>query len=302
MTPKETAKKAVAVVEQDMGLADMKERATLLVKSGLLPKAIDTPEKALVVMMMGQEYGISPMKAFQSIHIIEGRTALSSQLMLALCERTGEVEDCKIEPSDTFCRVTLKRKGRSAVTVTFGDTDAKSMKTKAWIGGVAKVISLSEKYNYVTMKRDMYVARAISRAARYAFPDAVLGLYVQEEAYDVIDAGVEQKIEAAAVVTETAEEKAAELMAPVDAAAGTIHAEGEKINLVDKLSLSYIQDPTWAGYYSEKTLGEILGDKTPGGKPKGKEFLRTVAEKSKNADDRANITTFLDLLEKEVAK
>ena len=47
-------------------LATMKELASLLVKSGLLPQAIKTPEQAIVIILKAKELNIPPIQAFSS--------------------------------------------------------------------------------------------------------------------------------------------------------------------------------------------------------------------------------------------
>lgn len=299
---RENAKKELANIDATLSIPQMKERAELLVKSGFLPKAIKTAEQAITVMLMGAEYGISPMKSFQSIHIIEGKPTLSAQLMLALCERTGELTDKKIEIFDDRAEVTLTRKGQTPHKATFGDVDARLMKTKEAVytnGNYtgSKTISLIEKYNYVTMKKDMYVARAISRAARRVFPDAVLGLMVPEEAYDIIDSTAEAKVENEAKEATAKLEHKEELGAGVDAAAGTVHEQAERDALFMRLSAAFIQDTKFYSWYPEKTLGEIISITTPGGKPKGRPFLEKVMAESAKPEDRANIEKFLELVD-----
>lgn len=298
----ETAKRELANIDATLSIPQMKERAELLVKSGFLPKAIKTAEQAIAIMLMGAEYGISPMKSFQSIHVIEGKPTLSAQLMLALCERTGELEDKKIEIFDDRAEVTLKRKGQTPHKATFGDVDARTMKTKEaqYTNGQytgSKTILLIEKYNYVTMKKDMYVARATSRAARRVFPDAVLGLMVPEEAYDVIDSTTEAKIESEAKTATAALEHKEALGGGIEAAAGTVHEQKERDELFMKLSASFIQDEKFYAWYPEKTLGEIISITTPGGKPKGRPFLEKVAKESSKPEDHANIEKFLELVD-----
>lgn len=300
---KEATRKEVATIDATLSIPQMKERAELLVKSGFLPKAIKNAEQAIAIMLMGAEYGIPPMKAFQSIHIIEGKPTLSAQLMLALCERTGELVDKQIKVGDHGAAVTLTRRGQTPHTAFFGDEDAKSMKTKEAVyenGNFVKMktIPLIEKYNYVTMKRDMYVARATSRACRRVFPDAVLGLYVPEEAYDVIDSAGEAKIDAQAAIDGEVAEVRSELEAPVEAAAGTVHEAGAEVDLFTKLSASFIQDEKFYSSYPDKTLGEIVATKTPAGAPKGRPFLEVVAVKSSKPEDRAAVAKFLELLDK----
>ena len=302
-----TPKTQLALVETALSMEQIKERAELLIKSKLLPKYVDTPEKAVAIMLMGQEYGIPPMKAFQSIQVIEGKPTLSAQLMLALCERTGQLEDKKIEVFDNRAEVTLKRKGQTPHTAVFGDADASKMKAKEAVydnNGKythSKTINLIEKYNYRTMKTDMYVARATSRACRRVFPDAVLGLYVPEEAYDVIDPGTEARLEVKAEIAEAAAEKKSELDSRVEAAGDAAQAAVAEMSLMDELGAGYIQDTRWHAFYPEKSLLEILADVTPGGKKKGREFLERVASESEHPDDRAKISKFLELVDKSEA-
>lgn len=294
-------KKELSLIENNLTIEQMKTKAELLVKSGFLPKTVDTAEKAVAIMILGNEYGISPMKAFQSIDVIDGKPALSAQLQLALCHNTGELEDIVIEHQDSYCKVTMKRKGRSAYISIFGDKQAREMKAKEWdySSKTSRVINLIDKYNYRTMKSMMYEWRAISRACRVVFPDAVLGLYTPDELEDVITQSANDKIMAKAEIADATVQKKAELEAPIEAAAGTPHEAGAEIDLFTKVSAHYIQDERFAKFYPDKTVGEIYADKTDGGKPKGKEFLLKVAAESRKPDDRATIEKFIELVEAE---
>lgn len=295
---KEAAKKQIALIDKDMSIEHMKTRADLLIKSGLLPAGIKTAEQAIVVMLTGAEYGIPMMKSFQVIDVIEGRPSLKPQLLLALCKNTGELQDVKIESYDTYCRVTLTRKGMTPHMVIFGDEDAKRMLTRSteWVNGqpVKKVVPLIEKYNYKTMKKDMYVARAVGRACKYLFADAVLGLYCGDEANDVYDEVTEHKIEAKAEIAEAAIDKTAAIEVGLDT--GSVHDEAAEMEFISKVGASFIQDERFYNYYPDKSIGEIYQDQTPAGKQKGADFLRQVSEVSSNADDRANISKYLEIL------
>lgn len=63
--------------------------ATALVNSGFLPKALNTPEKAVAVILAGRELGIGPMLALRSIHIIEGKPVVAADLQLARFKADG---------------------------------------------------------------------------------------------------------------------------------------------------------------------------------------------------------------------
>lgn len=290
----------VALIDSALSIPQMKERAELLVKSGFLPKTVNTAEKAVAIMILGAEYGIPPMKAFQSIDVIDGKPALSAQLQLALCQNTKELEDLIIKHDPAYCEVTMKRKGRSAYTVRFGDVEAKSMKAREWdeSAKVSRVIDLIQKYNYRTMKSVMYEWRALSRACRVVFPDAVLGLYTPDELEDIITQPQEDRLVKKAELADETKEKVEELEGGVASVAGTVHEAGADTELFMKLSASFIQDPKFYTWYPEKTLGEIVGHTTPGGRPKGRPFLERVAKESSNTTDRANVEAFLRLLDK----
>lgn len=146
----------------------MRQQADVLVKSGFLPTAVNTPEKALAIMQKGKELGIGAMEALSSINVIQGKPSVSPQLMLALARRTGEMEDLKMETNEKGATVTVKRKGQSAYTCTFGVKEATDL-------------GLMSKDNYKKQAGTMFQWRALAANLRITFPDAISGLYLVEE-------------------------------------------------------------------------------------------------------------------------
>lgn len=67
----------------------MQAFAATLVKSGFLPKAINTPEKAIAVMLAGREMGIGPMQSVRSINIIDAKPVVAADLQLARFKADG---------------------------------------------------------------------------------------------------------------------------------------------------------------------------------------------------------------------
>lgn len=151
-----------------MSWSAMQEQARMLVKSGFLPPSINTPEKAVAIALTAKELGIGMMEGFRSINVIQGKPTVSPHLMLALANRTGQVEDMKIETTDEKCVVTIKRKGRTAYTCEFGKAEASAM-------------GLSGKDNYKKQPKTMFQWRALAANLRVTFPDVVLGLYTPDE-------------------------------------------------------------------------------------------------------------------------
>lgn len=146
----------------------LREQADVLVKSGFLPAAVNTPEKAIAIIMKGKELGIGAMEALSSINVILGKPSVSPQLMLALARRTGQLEDLKMDTSDKGATVTVTRKDQSPYTTTFGIKEATDLQ-------------LIGKDNYKKQASVMFQWRALAANLRITFPDAISGLYLIEE-------------------------------------------------------------------------------------------------------------------------
>jgi hypothetical protein len=159
----------------------MREQAEILVKTGFLPNAVKTAEQAVAIILTGRELGIGVMQALNTINVIAGKPTVSPQLMLALINRTGQLEDMSIADDGQACTVTMKRKGRKEHTESFSMKDAALMKTTEYVNGDKKTISLSEKYNWKAQPATMRKWRAVAACARIVFPDVILGLYTPEE-------------------------------------------------------------------------------------------------------------------------
>lgn len=159
---------ALATTPTQTEFSIMREQAQSLVKTGFLPNAIKTPEQALAIILTGRELGIPAMAALNTINVIQGKPTVSPQLMLALIERSGQLEDVQIVSTDEGATVTMKRKGRTAHTETFGAVEAQRL-------------GLLTKDNYRKQAAVMYRWRAVASCARVVFPDVILGLYTPDE-------------------------------------------------------------------------------------------------------------------------
>lgn len=276
MEKKNEIQKAEQPKALERSFAQQLEEAKFYVKSGFLPKAIDTPEKALMVMQTGKDLGLKPTEALRSISIIQGVPCMKAQLLLGLCYKTGQVEDCKIEESKDACKVTLKRKRQSPYTVTFTIEDAKKM-------------GLAGRDNWIKQPQTMLRWRALSAACRIVFPDAISGLYTEEEIADNVIVGlVDGKPEVVEVNTE-APKLAEPPQDPSD-----VRVEQEQIP-DDQLG-------NWVmplGKYKGFTLVSILGDVSAEGKLRGLDYLNWLAENAQNQEYRDLIVRFLAFAEKE---
>ena len=156
----------------------IREQAAVLVTTGFLPKSITSPEQAMAIILTGRELGIGPMAALQGIDVIQGKPSISPQLMLAMVNGTGQVEDIKVETGIDGATVTVKRKGRSAYTTTFGPKEARAM-------------ALDGKDNYKKQPAVMYQWRAIGANLRVTFPDVIKGMYTMHDSDGTPDTGAD---------------------------------------------------------------------------------------------------------------
>lgn len=154
----------------------LKEQAEMVVKTGFLPQAVNTPEKAITIALKGRELGIPPMQAYAHIHIIQGKPTISAELMLSLIFKNcpGAVVNY-VQTSNDSCVIEAKRPNGSAARFSFTMDDAKRA-------------DLLGKGNWKNYPGAMLRARAIAIMARALFPDAIMGCsYTPEELGAEID-------------------------------------------------------------------------------------------------------------------
>lgn len=270
----EIAKKA----ENGLGLEGMLRQAELFVKSGFFPKHVDTKEKALVIMMKGKELGLPFTESLSKIAVIQGVATTKVETLLGLARRTGQMEDFKQkffpnELNPQYCEITIKRKGQSPHVCRFGDEEAKTM-------------GLDGKDNYKKQKATMYSWRAIAKNLRVTFPDAIGGLYLEEEIADDVIIQSTGDAPHEAIVTEIIETER-QIEAPrASSETSVIVGDDKTANWVIPF-----------GKYKGLRLIEIYAQTTETGQAKGKEYLEWCATSLKNEDAKDIITRFLSVMD-----
>jgi 5'-3' exonuclease len=152
-----------------------------MLNSGMFA-AYGSAEGVLASIMLGRELGIPCMTALRQIHIIEGRQALSAQLMVALVLKSGFAEYFEpVELSPQKCTWTTHRRGsRNPFTI----THTIEMADKAGLLRRDREGNLKES-NWTKNPEDMLTARCSSRLARMIYPDVVGNLYTPEELQEI---------------------------------------------------------------------------------------------------------------------
>lgn len=168
-----------AIVPQDFESAY--RLATLVSKSGMAPKSLDSVEKCTVAILHGLELGLTPMAALQSIAVINGTPSIWGDGMLALVRGSGllediveEIEHDKDGPTIATCKVKRKDQ-KSWIIRTF--TRPEAMRAGLW----------RKQGPWQQYPQRMMQMRPRSWALRDAFPDVLRGIHSAEEAQDMVD-------------------------------------------------------------------------------------------------------------------
>jgi len=170
---------------------EMWKFAGFILRSKLAPKGMESQEAIVVALQMGAEIGLPPMGSIQNIAVINGRPSIWGDAAKAvvmgtgLCERFEEWFEGKPFEADFKAVCEVHRKGYTRPTrQEFSVADAKTAGLWAKSGP------------WQQFPKRMLQMRARGFAARDAFPDALRGLLLAEEARDAaprvsIDAEVE---------------------------------------------------------------------------------------------------------------
>ncbi len=161
----------LAIPEHETGIQTwqvMQEQCKMLVKTGFLPKAVDSPEKAMAIALQSREIGVPMMAGFRLISVIQGKPTIASELMLGLCfARIPGFKFKVLEEDAEHCKVFMARPG--------------SEYTGQYTISEAKAAGLLSKENWGKYPAAMLRARTISLTARVVAPDVTLGIYTPDE-------------------------------------------------------------------------------------------------------------------------
>lgn len=155
-----------AVIDGDLKMA------TILLKGGLLPAHYKTAEAVVTAIWYGRELQMSPIRAIQSLNVIQGKPTLDAQALKAIAIAHGG-QFRTLEWTAEKCTIEGKR-GDWVETNTFSMADA-------------QLQGLAGKDNWKRMPKAMLYARCVSVLIRNMFADVIGGLYGREEMEDAIN-------------------------------------------------------------------------------------------------------------------
>lgn len=160
---------ALATIPTVDQMTVVKGLAKYFVDSGLFKDTGDVA-KAMVKIMLGQTLGIGPVESMMGVNIIQGRIALSANLMAAKVKASGKYNYRVTTSTNEVCEIEFYEAGESVGKASFTITEAKAA-------------GLSDKAVWRQYPSDMLFARALSRGARRYCPDAfgAAAVYTPEE-------------------------------------------------------------------------------------------------------------------------
>lgn len=174
--------KSMALLPSADELVKIKDIARMAVLSGMVPIAIDTPEKAAIIILKGRELGLMPMVAFSHINVINGKPCCSAELMLASIRKDFPEAEIKFEKADSKECILRARRNRSDELETFSMTYDEAERAgfvKAWD---KEKREWYVKDNWRKQSKTMLRWRMISEMKRFMFPEVLMGLdYIPDE-------------------------------------------------------------------------------------------------------------------------
>lgn len=151
--------------------ADLRLMVEAMSRSGFFKEAKDV-DKAITLALVGQELGIGPATAIRGIHIIEGKTSLSSNLMAAQIKGSGKYTYRVRENSAKVCRIEF-------FEMVAGKSE--SIGTSEFTIEEAQQANLMGNPSWKKYPKAMLFARALSQGARTHTPDVFGGAPVYYE-------------------------------------------------------------------------------------------------------------------------
>jgi len=172
----------------------------MLAESEMVPKAFrNKPSDVLAAMQLGAEVGFGPMQSLASIAVVNGRTSIWGDGLLALIVASSLYQD-----HDEFFEVGGQRRDgltlddmkadTTAAVCTFTRRNKPIPVTRRFTVGQAKKALLWGKEGpWTTFPDRMLQMRARAFAARDTFPDLLRGIHTAEEARDLPPVVVDQR-------------------------------------------------------------------------------------------------------------
>ena len=159
----------VALVDQAITLNTLKQ----FIGTPSVPKRWKTLSDMVAAVLYGKELGLAPMEALQRLYVIDGNVAADGKALNALIHRAGHV---LVMDEMTPTRGAVKAMRRDPYTDELMEIGVFEFTMED-----AETAGLAGQDTYQDYPKDMLYWRAVSRAAKLAFPDVTTGMLTPEE-------------------------------------------------------------------------------------------------------------------------
>jgi hypothetical protein len=171
-----------AVSNDDLALSEQRVSVNTLKKfmgTPTIPKRWKTLSDAVAGVMYGIELGLAPMEALQRLYMINGALAADGKALAALIHRAGHVLIMEEMSATRGAVKAMRRDPYNHELIEVGVFEF------TWDDAVQA--GLAQQDTYEEYPKDMLYWRAVSRAAKLAFPDVTTGMLMPEELTDNAD-------------------------------------------------------------------------------------------------------------------
>lgn len=164
--------------------AEMFRYASFLASSNLIPRALQrNASDILVVLLKGQDLGLTPMQSISGINVIDGKAEVGALMMVSMIRKSGMCESWRlVESTDKIATYYTKRRGETEgipFSYTIDEAESAGLTRK---GRDAAAVARSP---WNTQRRTMLRRRCQSMLAREEYPDVCAGLYDHDELREI---------------------------------------------------------------------------------------------------------------------
>lgn len=154
---------------------EIEKAARAMAASGYF-KDSNAVAQAVVKILAGRELGFGAFSSMTGVNIIQGKPAISANLMASTIKRSGKYNYRIVEHTDTRCSIDFFENSEKIGTSTYTLDDAKK-------AGIAN------NQNWTKYPKNMLFARAISNGVRWHCPDVMNGsvVYTPDEVGMTVD-------------------------------------------------------------------------------------------------------------------
>ena len=263
------------------GLAAAHRVGSALCQTAFVPTAFrGKPEEAAAAILYGDEIGLTPTQALQSVHVISGRPGLYARTMVALLLAHGH-EVWTAEKSDAKVTVAGRRKGSTHVH------------EETWTTARAQKAGYTKNTKYNTDPQAMLYARAAADVCRQVAPDALAGLDYTVEELELVDTptvtvthtsapATKAQRKPAAAPTEPAEPPLEPTPTPADSERMTARTRGRMFALFTERNIT---DPAFQRAGIAKIIGHEIASRSELTEAEGRAVIASLEGSQPAADE-----------------